>query len=83
MEKEIGLVEDFFAKIGAIAIKLTSELNVGDTIRIKGHTTDITQPVSSIQIDRQPVQSAKPGDSIGIKITDRARKGDVVYKVLP
>ena len=81
-EKKIGVVDDFFAKIGVLASKLEDGLKVGDTIHIKGHTTDITQVVSSMQVEHQSVQEAKAGDSIGIKINDRVRKGDVVYKVI-
>jgi translation elongation factor EF-1alpha len=53
---------------------------VGDKIRIKGHTTDLEMDVSSMQIDNAPVEVAKAGDSIGVKVTDRVRKGDAVYK---
>jgi putative protease len=56
-------------------------LTVGDTIRIKGHTTDFTQMVDSIQVEHQSVQTAKAGDSIGIKVKEPVRDHDVVYKV--
>jgi putative protease len=77
----VGLVEDFFSHVGVAAMKLEKPLSVGDTIRIKGHTTDITQKVESMQIEHQPVQTASPGDAIGIRIADKARKGDAVYKI--
>jgi putative protease len=80
-EEEIGKVADFFAKIGVAAIDLTGTLSVGDTIHIKGHTTDFTQTVESIQIEHQNVQKAGPGDSIGIKVNDRVRDNDIVFKV--
>jgi putative protease len=83
LEQEIGIVEDYFAKVGVVALKLKSDLNVGDTIHIKGHTTDLIQTVTSMQIEHQQVQSAKSGDSVGIKVSDRVRKGDIVYKVIP
>jgi selenocysteine-specific translation elongation factor len=54
---------------------------VGDTIRIKGATTDITMTVQSLQIDNVSVQEVKAGDAVGIKVTDRVRRGDTVYKV--
>lgn len=77
----LGEVEDFFAHVGVIALTLQKPLAVGDTIRIKGHTTDITQKIESLQIDHQYVQTASAKDAVGIKIVDRARKGDAVYKV--
>ncbi|OIO75662.1 MAG: hypothetical protein AUJ85_02415 [Elusimicrobia bacterium CG1_02_37_114] len=81
METKIGVIDDFFAKINVVAIKLEGDISVGDTIHIKGHTTDITLAVDSMQVEHQSVQSAKKGDSIGIKINERARKDDIVYKV--
>lgn len=83
MEKKIGSVDDFFAKVCVAALKLESDLQVGETIHIKGHTTDITQQVQSMQIQHEAVTKAKKGDSIGIKVDDRVRKGDTIYKVVP
>ena len=77
----LGRVEDYFAHVGVMALKLLAPVSVGDVIRIKGHTTDITQKVESMQIEHQPVQAASAGDAVGIKIADRARKTDVVYKI--
>ena len=83
-EEEIGKVASYFSKIGVAAIDITKgTLKIGDKIHIKGHTTDIEQNVDSIQIEHQSVPEAKPGDSIGIKVKDRVRDHDVVYKVLP
>jgi selenocysteine-specific translation elongation factor len=78
----IGKVSDFFAKPVVAGIELTDALNVGDKIHIKGHTTDLEVVVGSMQVKNVNVQQAKAGDSIGVKITDRARKGDLVYKVI-
>ena len=80
-EQEVGRVVDYFAKIGVAGIEMTGHLAVGDTIHIRGHTTDFQQTVDSMQIEHQNVQEAKPGDSIGIKAKDRCRAHDVVYKV--
>ena len=77
----LGQVEDYFAHVNVMAVKLLAPVSVGHTIRIKGHTTDITQTVESMQIEHQPVQTASAGDSVGIKIADRARRTDVVYKI--
>jgi len=83
-EEEVGKVASYFSKIGVAAIDITKGvLKVGDKIHIKGHTTDIEQDVDSIQIEHQNVPEAKPGDSIGIKVKDRVRDHDIVYKVLP
>lgn len=81
MEILIGSVEDFFAHVGVMAVKLEDDLSIGDTIHIKGHTTDFIQTVDSIQINHQPVQHAKKGDDVGIKINERVRRGDKIYKI--
>jgi translation elongation factor EF-Tu-like GTPase len=82
VEEKIGIIEHFFTNINVAAIKITAgELHVGDTIRIIGATTDITQKVDRMEIDRNPVKIAKAGDAIGIKVTDRVREHDLVYKV--
>jgi selenocysteine-specific translation elongation factor len=80
-EEIVGTVEDFFAHPVVAGIKLTDTLKVGDKIRIKGHTTDLEMEVGSMQIDNANVPEAKAGDSIGIKVTDRVRAGDSVYKI--
>jgi translation elongation factor EF-1alpha len=80
-EQRIGVVKDYFAKIGVAGIDLEGALRVGDTVHIKGHTTDLEQVVESIQVEHASVGEAKQGDSIGIKVKDRCRGGDVVYKV--
>jgi putative protease len=81
-EVEIGIIENYFDKIGVGAIEITNgELMKGDTIHIKGHTTDFSVTVESMQIEHQTVEKAKKGDSIGIKLGERARRHDKVYKV--
>lgn len=80
-EQEIGRVMDYFAKIGVAGIDLTGKLRVGDKIRIRGHTTDLEQTVESIQIEHEQVEEAGPGDKIGIKVGDRCRNGDLVYRL--
>jgi putative protease len=80
-EKEIGKVSDFFSRPVVAGIELTAPLSVGDIIHIKGHTTDIQMTVMSMQINNVDVKTAKAGDSVGIKVTDRVRRGDAVYKV--
>lgn len=80
-EEEIGRVSDFFARPVVAGIDLTAPLKIGDTIRITGHTTDLEFIVESMQIQNANVQEGKPGDAIGIKLPDRVRRGDKVYKV--
>lgn len=80
-EIQIGTVTDFFAKPVVAGIRLTAPLKTGDRIHIKGHTTDLELVVTSMQIDNVNVQEAKAGDSVGIKLPDRVRRGDVVSKI--
>ena len=82
-EKKVGEVIKFFGKIGVAAIRLSeSSLKVGDTIHIVGHTTDLTETVESMQIENKNVQEAGPGADIGIKVKERVRESDIVYKVV-
>lgn len=82
-EVQIGVINDFFARPVVAGIELTAPLKVGDQIHILGHTTDLTLTVESMQIQLQPVTEAKAGDSVGIKVPDRVRREDKVYKVTP
>jgi len=82
-EEEVGRVSNYFSRIGVAAIEITNgTLKVGDSIRIKGVKTDFTQMIDSMEIDRQPVEMAQKGSSVGIKVKDRVRQNDVVFKVL-
>jgi len=78
---EIGKVTDFFAKPVVAGIELSGTLRIGDKIHIKGSTTDMELTVESMQIDRVDITQGKPGDLIGIKVLDRVRRGDKIYKV--
>lgn len=78
---EVGEVFTYFSQVSVAGIKMTGTIKVGDKIKIKGATTDFEMTVDSMQVDRQPVQEAKSGDSIGIKVPDKVRGGDKVYKV--
>jgi len=80
-EEIVGTVSDFFAHPVVAGIELTGALAVGDTIRIKGHTSDVEMTVESMQIDNEAVSQANAGDSIGVKVTDKVRSGDTVYKI--
>lgn len=82
-EKSIGVVMLYFAKPQVAAIQITDgEIKVGDTLRIKGATTDFTQKIDSMQIDRVSVPNAKAGQSVGIKVKDRVREHDRVFLVV-
>jgi len=81
-EEVIGKVSDFFAHPVVAGIELTATLKVGDKIHIKGHTTDLELMVDSMQVNNVDVQQAKAGDSIGVKVGERVRRGDTVYKVI-
>ena len=80
-EEAIGKVSDFFARPVVAGIELTAPLKAGDKIHIAGHTTDIELIVESMQINNVDVREAKAGDAVGIKVSDRVRRGDTVYKV--
>jgi putative protease len=79
---KIGRITHFFTKISVAVIELTAPLAVGDTIVLKGPTTDFEQVVESMQIEHQNVQNAKAGQSIGLKVIQRVRENDMVYKKL-
>ncbi len=78
----IGTVTHYFGHLGVAAISMTDgELRAGDTIHVKGHTSDFQQSVESIQKEHQSIEVARKGDEIGIKVKEHARVGDVVFRV--
>jgi translation elongation factor EF-Tu-like GTPase len=80
-EVEIGKISEFFARPVVAGIALTAPLKTGDKIHIVGHTTNLEMTVESMQINNVNLREAKTGDNIGIKVRDRVRKGDTVFKV--
>ena len=82
-EEKVGTVKDYFAKVGVAGIDVTGHLKVGDTIHIKGHTSDFEQVVESMQVEHEQVEEAGAGDAIGIKVSERCRDGDTVFRVTP
>jgi selenocysteine-specific translation elongation factor len=80
--KEVGTVTHFFAKIGVSIVELSDALSVGDRILVKGMTTNVEQSVDSMQIEHANVEKAEAGQSIGLKVNDRVREGDTVYRLL-
>ncbi len=83
-ETQVGRVTRYFGKVGVAAIEIgAGDLHIGDTIRVRGKTTDFSQVVESMQLEHQEVQTAVPGQLVGIKVQERVREHDLVYKVVP
>ncbi len=82
MEEEIGRISHYFSRIGVGVVELTKGgLKVGETIHVKGHTTDLYQKVESMQMEHAPVQAAKKGESFGLHVESQVREHDLVYRV--
>lgn len=82
MEEEIGKITHFFSKINVGVLELSKgKLQIGDTIHIKGHTTDFYQKVESMQIEHTPVDEVQPGEPVGLKVESPVRESDLVFKV--
>jgi len=79
-EIEIGSVMTYYGHIGVAVIELTGNVKTGDKIIFRGYTTDLEHVIDNMEIEHQSVQEAKAGDQIGIKVGDRVRKKDKVYK---
>jgi translation elongation factor EF-1alpha len=80
-KKLVGKVDHYYTKIGVAVIELNNALAVGDKISIEGATTNLQQNVDSMQVEHKAVDSAKKGESVGLKVAERVRPGDNVYKV--
>lgn len=81
-EQKVGEVVKFFSKPSVAAVKIADgEVRIGDTLKFTGHTTDLSMPLDSMEVNNQKVLRAVAGDYIGIKVTDRVRPGDQVFKV--
>jgi translation elongation factor EF-1alpha len=76
----IGTVTHYYGHLSVAAITLTSPLKVGDRIHIKGHTSDLVQTVESMEVDRQKIEEAKPGDDVALKVDEHVRDADRIYK---
>ncbi|MCP4683658.1 MAG: translation elongation factor-like protein [Desulfobacterales bacterium] len=82
-EEQVAIIVKFFAKPGVAALEVTGgNLKIGDLLRYKGHTTDFTEQVTSMEVDNQSIEEAKAGDLVGIKVKERVRENDKVYKVV-
>jgi translation initiation factor IF-2 len=79
-EQPVGVVTHYFGKPSVAGIEIVGgHLSIGDEILIAGHTTNFEQTIGSMQIEHEPVESAGPGDQVGIRVIDRVRVGDKVF----
>ena len=82
-EEQVAVIVKFFAKPSVAALEVTNgTIKIGDVLRYKGHTTDFTEEITSMEIDNQSVAEAKVGDLVGVKVKERVRENDKVYKVV-
>lgn len=82
-EELVGTITHYFAKPEVGVVKLVAEIKIGDTLRIHGHTTDVEQEITSMEVDHAAVETAAAGTEVAFKVTGRVRAGDDVYKVTP
>jgi len=81
-EEQVAVIVKFFAKPSVAALEVTNgTIKKGDLLKYKGHTTDFTEEITSMEIDNQPMDEVKAGDLVGVKVKERVREGDKVYKV--
>ena len=81
-EEQVAVIVKFFAKPSVAALEVTNgTITKGDLLKYKGHTTDFTEEISSMEIDNESVDEVKAGDLVGVKVKERVREGDKVYKV--
>jgi translation elongation factor EF-Tu-like GTPase len=82
-EDQIGVVVNYYAKLGVAAVKVTNgTIKTGDLLKYKGHTTEFTETVTTMEIENQPFEQAQAGDLVGVKVKERVREKDKVYKVI-
>jgi hypothetical protein len=82
--ERIGVVTHYYSHLSVAILRLESgTLRVGDVIHIRGHTTDFSQRVESLEVGHAPVSEVGPNDDFGLKVVQHAREHDVVYKVQP
>ena len=82
-EDQVGVVVNYYAKLGVVALKVTNgTIKTGDLLKYKGHTTDFTEAVTSMEIEKQPVEQAQAGDLVGVKVKEKVREKDKVYRVV-
>ncbi|TME82952.1 MAG: translation elongation factor-like protein [Chloroflexi bacterium] len=80
-EEPVGRITHYFPNIAVAAARLSAELKVGDRVRVKGHTTDFTEAIESLEIEHQKVDRAGPGDDVAFKVSEKARPGDQLLRL--
>lgn len=80
-ETLVGKVTHYYSKLGVAIVELSGTLSVGDRVHMKGHSTDFEQAVESMQVEHENVETAKKGDGVGLKVSEKVREGDEVFKV--
>ena len=80
-EKQVARVTHYFARLGVAVLAVTDTLSIGDQIHIYGHSTDLEQPVDSMQIEHKPVLKVGPGDDVALKVIEPVHQGDIVYRM--
>lgn len=80
MEEQIGKIIHYYDKIGVAVVRLEGGLKAGDTVHVKGKVSDFEQTVESMQLDHKDVSSAKKGEEVAVKLSEKAKEGDIVYK---
>ena len=81
MSRQIGVVTHYFNRIGVAALELSDVIRAGDCIRVVGYTTEFAQVVCSLEINHRPVSMAGPGMDVALKMVERVRVGDRVYRL--
>lgn len=81
METRIGRIAHFYNRISVAVLSLTDRLNVGDKILIEGHSTELVQEVTSMEIEHKKVISVGPGDEVALKVDEPVKEGDIIYKI--
>lgn len=81
--EKVGMIKHYYSKAGVAVVELSAPLNKGDKIVIRGSTTSVEQPVESMEIEHKQIVNAQAGQSVGMKVSDRVRENDIVYKVKP
>ncbi len=80
-DNQVGKVTHYFDRIGVAVLGLTDTIRVGDTLRFLGHSTDFKQEVTSLQIEHQNVNEAKPGQDVALKVIQKVHPNDAVFRV--
>jgi selenocysteine-specific translation elongation factor len=80
-EKQIGTITNYFSKIGVAVVELTGTVELGDEIKIVGGDREFTQTVESMQIEHEPIERAEAGQEVAVKLEQKARANDSVYKL--